>query len=181
MNDTILIQSNYEEKFELSKVVNLPSVELQMINSKLFQTLLADKSNLALYIDSVERISKFFGEYTASKNESEVKSEEKNLDKNMWLRRSVTERDKSIDNRENDSIYMKKIISHSIDDSFVLDKTDKKIIDDVIIFGGLISIGDDIIHNNEDEYIVRSEDVSRIKGGICSGNGALDSIIFYNE
>ncbi|KAK6089784.1 hypothetical protein P3W45_001286 [Vairimorpha bombi] len=163
-------------RLELSNVINLPSVEFQMINSKHFQVVLADKNKLAMYTDKPDKISAFFGEFIATKQEFEERSNDKYFDPKMWLSKSVSEGGNSINKNDKDSVFMKKFVSPTVDNSYVLDQIDRKIINEVSIFGSLISVDGDIIHNSEDGYIVRSKDESKLEGGICSGNGALDSI-----
>lgn len=172
------ISLEIRRKLELSNVINLPSVEFQMINSKLFQVILADKSKLSLYTKNADNIINFFGEFIATKKEFDERSKNKDFDENMWLSKSVTEGGNSINKFDIDSIYMKKYNSPTVDNSFVIDNIERKIINEVSIFGSLISLNQEIIHNSEDGYIVRSKDENKIEGGICSGNGALDSLIF---
>ena len=164
---------------ELSNVINLPSVEFQMINSKHFQVILSDKTKLAMYTNEPDKISKFCGEFIATKREFNEKSKDKNFDSKMWLSKSVTEGGNSINKDDEDSIFMKKFRSQPIENSFVLDKINRRIINEVSIFGSFISVDGNIIHNSEDGYILRSKDESKLEGGICSGNGALDSIELF--
>ncbi|EOB12434.1 Glutathione synthetase [Nosema bombycis CQ1] len=51
------------KQIENSEVINLPSAEFQMINSKGFQKILKNEENLRKYTEKVEKIKKHFGEF----------------------------------------------------------------------------------------------------------------------
>ncbi|WUR02624.1 glutathione synthetase [Vairimorpha necatrix] len=159
---------------ELANVINLPSIEFQIINSKLFQVILSDKLNL--YTEETNEISNYFGEFILNKERFEKRKLEEKIKADDWLEKSVDEGGNSINKGKSNSIFMKKFNSATVKNMFIYDKSEREIINEVSIFGCLLIVDDKIIINDEAGYIVRSKDKRNLEGGICSGNGALDSL-----
>lgn len=172
--DTKKIRKN----LELANVINLPSVELQMINSKLFQVVLSKK--ISLYTEDYKEISRFFGEFIANKTEFDKFSNNKSFKREEWLEKSVDEGGNSINRKKDGSIYMKKFLSPTVKNAFLKDCIEINMINEVSIFGSLIVLNGKVLFNEECGYIVRSKNEDNLEGGICSGNGGLDSIQFID-
>ena len=172
------ILKKIRKNLELANVINLPSVELQMINSKLFQVVLSKK--ISLYTEDYKEISRFFGEFIANKTEFDKFSNNKSFKREEWLEKSVDEGGNSINRKKDGSIYMKKFLSPTVKNAFLKDCIEINMINEVSIFGSLIVLNGKVLFNEECGYIVRSKNEVNLEGGICSGNGGLDSIQFID-
>lgn len=161
-------------RIECTNAITLPSVEVQILNSKTFQKIFCDRQILGRYIGSPERLLKHFCEFRPP---SEYDGSED------YILKSVNEGggfniyeglEKYKDSRMH--VLMKKIVSPAYPNRFLRDDEDRRMVCEVGVFGNLISVDQRIVRNESCGYICRSKDERSREGGVCMGAGALDSI-----
>lgn len=158
-------------ELEISNVISLPSVEFRMINNKFFQVELVKKDVLKKYTTDYEELSDYFTEFKTTDAFNLEKYDQSN-----WVFKTVLEGGNSINLKNSEGFFMKKIISPTVDNAFIYENKMKKMINEISTFGSFIAINNKIIHNDKDGYLVRTKSFDSAEGGICSGNGGLDSL-----
>ncbi|KAF7694682.1 Glutathione synthetase [Cucumispora dikerogammari] len=166
----------YRIRMESTDAVSNPTVELQLLGLKHFQTILPDK--ISQYISRHESISRTFVKYKKIKDFK--KGEE-----NMWVLKTFNEGGKS-------NFFKKDIplqIEKGFKDGFLMENIKgfvfKNLVNDVEtdvvvevgVFGVLISRKNKILKNKTAGHIVRSKDSKSNECGVTCGSGYLDSIL----
>lgn len=159
-------------KLEMANVISLPSVEFRMINNKYFQMELAKIEVLKNYTEDYLEIHKYFTEFK-SQNDSDMEA----YDHSKWVFKTVLEGGNSINLKNSKGFLMKKIDSPVSENAFIYDEHMRSMINEISTFGSFIAFENNVIHNEEDGYIVRTKGSESEEGGICSGNGGLDSLV----
>lgn len=160
---------------ERSDAISIPSVEIQILNSKMFQKLFCDIDILRRYTRIPERLARHFcefrspSEYDGSDNYV-LKSVNEGGGSNIY-----EDFEKYRDSRKH--FLMRKITSPSYVNRFLRDSEDRKVICEIGVFGNLIAVDGEIIRNERCGYLCRTKDEGSREGGVCVGAGALDSIL----
>ncbi|EQB60901.1 glutathione synthetase [Vairimorpha apis BRL 01] len=136
-------------ELEISNVISLPSVEFRMINNKFFQVELAKKDVLKKYTTDYEELSDYFTEFKTTDAFNLEKYDQSN-----WVFKTVLEGGNSINLKNSEGFFMKKIISPTVDNAFIYENKMKKMINEISTFGSFIAINNKIIHNDKDGYLV---------------------------
>jgi hypothetical protein len=166
------------ERIELSSVVSLPSVELQLVGLKVFQVIFKDKTILRRYLsnDEIDMVYVHFGDFKKS-------SEYEENDETRFILKSLGEGGNNVvttgfsrymDN--NNYFLMRKIESPSFMNMGIRDKEQRPLICEVGVFGRCITVRHEVILNDDAGYIMRSKGIDSAECGVSCGYGLLDSI-----
>lgn len=167
-------------QLECSTAVSLPTVDLQIVGSKLFQIKMKDKEYLRRFIDDdeINQMYKYFGDFKQF-------SQYEKGDERQYILKSVNEGGGNnifgedipkFSGDRSKMFLMKTINSPTFANKFLKDLKSREIIPEIGIMGWALIKNGLIVCNKDAGYICRSKDKESKECGVSCGFGALDSI-----